>query len=132
LDHQTYFDAIEVERSELEILLERIFRWWLEEAMFSPGLLPEQLGPFAALPHGWTWPRHRHIDPQKQAAADHTYWEIGLLTDEEFLDRESIDPSQHYQQLEQQTERRTRLNLPQPGQADRQVVAAATKDEGDE
>jgi lambda family phage portal protein len=118
LDHQTYFESIDVERTVFDLeVLDRMLVWWSDEAAMIPGLLPEGIGPIADLPHRWAWPAHRHVDPQKEANAAKTLWELGLLTDDGYLVREGVDPEEHFTQLEQQIERRTRLGLPVPGAA---------------
>lgn len=96
LDHQTYFLAIEVERSEWEIaVLDRILTKWLEEAMYVPGILPEGLPPFQMLGWQWFWDAREHVDPSKEATGQATrlssgtshrareYAAVGLDVDEE-------------------------------------------------
>ena len=73
LDHQTYIQSIRVEQSHLEaVVLDRILAAWLDEAALIPGLLPDDLGPFAAWPHQWFWDGREHVDPAKEANAQAT------------------------------------------------------------
>ena len=73
LDHQTYFQAIRVEQAQIEeLILDRLFAAWLDEAMHIPGLLPDDLGPFVALDHAWFWDGQEHVDPAKEANAQAT------------------------------------------------------------
>lgn len=73
LDHQTYFKAIRVEQAQLEeTVLDRVFAAWLDEAALIPGLLSNNLGPFADWPHQWFWDGHEHVDPAKEATAQAT------------------------------------------------------------
>ncbi|MBX3399537.1 MAG: phage portal protein [Gemmataceae bacterium] len=73
LDHQTYFKAIRVEQTHLEVVvLDRILAAWFDEATLIPGLLPTDLGPFADWPHQWFWDGHEHVDPAKEANAQAT------------------------------------------------------------
>jgi len=70
LDHQTYFKAIRVEQSQLEVtVLDRILAAWFDEAALVPGLLPDDLPPIASLAHQWFWDGHEHVDPAKEALA---------------------------------------------------------------
>ena len=70
LDHQTYFKAIAVERSEWEIsCLDRIFAAWFDEAVLVPGLLPGNMGAMLEVPHSWHWDGREHVDPKKEADA---------------------------------------------------------------
>jgi len=71
LDHQTYFKAVRVEQSHLEVtVLDRILAAWFDEAVLIPGLLPAGL--IAEWPHQWFWDGHEHVDPAKEAAAQAT------------------------------------------------------------
>lgn len=137
LDHQTYFGAIDIERSALERrVLDRIFRWWVSEAVFVPGEIPDGIGPLSELEYLWRWPRHQHIDPQKQAAADLTYWMHGHLTDEELQIENGRDPEEHYESLARQQARRRELGLPLPGQVqlppDMQAPAGSQEETADD
>jgi capsid protein len=70
LDHQTYFKSIRVDQSHMESrVLDRILHAWFDEAVLIPGLLPTDIGPFAAWPHQWFWDGHEHVDPAKEARA---------------------------------------------------------------
>lgn len=71
LDKQTYWRAIEIERSELKRkLLDRVFMRWLSEAVLIEGYLPES---FRALDfelrHRWFFDGMLHVDPEKEAKA---------------------------------------------------------------
>jgi len=75
LDHQTYFKAIRVERSEFECrVLDRILNEWLREATRALGILPARGGLRDAMtvPHAWFWDGHEHVDPLKEATAQST------------------------------------------------------------
>lgn len=116
LDHQTYFEFVDIERSNLETrFLDRVFLWWINEAVFIPGEIPAGIGPIDQLEYTWRWPKHQHIDPQKQAAADNTLWNLGLLTDEEYQLENGRDPEEHYASLERQYKRRAAIGAPLPG-----------------
>lgn len=70
LDHQTYYRALSVERSEIErIALRKILRAWLREAALIPNYLPVGHGPPATWPYTWFWDGLEHVDPLKEANA---------------------------------------------------------------
>jgi len=73
LDHQTYFKAIRVERSEFECrVLDRILNEWLREAARALGIVPASLRDTMNVPHAWFWDGHEHVDPAKEATAQST------------------------------------------------------------
>jgi len=135
LDHQTYFGFIDIIRSDLEsMLLDRIWNWWIEEAVFIPGIIPDGIGPLDALELTWRWPRQMHIDPQKQAQTDLALWHGGLLSDEEYMESNNIDTEEHYLSLDRQFRRRRQIGMPQAGQVQLPPVLddPPEDDEGDE
>lgn len=70
LDHQTYFRSLQVERKSCEeVVLNRLFRAWLDEAVMVPGLLPDGFD-VAAAEWRWFWDGWQHVDPVKEAKAD--------------------------------------------------------------
>lgn len=115
LDHQTYFRALDVERADLEIdCLDRLLSAWFDEAVLVGGVLPEGLGSFDELPHRWAWDQHPHVDPAKEAAAVAQLWQLGLLTDDDYLHGRGVDPDEHYQRLAAQYRRRKTIGAPLP------------------
>lgn len=75
LDHQTYYKAIRVDQSQLaHIVLDRIFRGWLNEAILVSDLLPRWIRTvdFDTLDHQWFWDGTEHVDPAKEANAQAT------------------------------------------------------------
>jgi lambda family phage portal protein len=73
LDHQTYFKAIRVERSEFECrVLDRVLVEWLREATRALGIVPAALRDSMTVPHAWFWDGHEHVDPAKEATAQST------------------------------------------------------------
>jgi len=73
LDHQTYFKAIRVERSEFECrVLDRILSEWLREAARALGIISAALHDAMNVPHAWFWDGHEHVDPAKEATAQST------------------------------------------------------------
>lgn len=120
LDHQGYYDAISCERQHIETnVLDRMLFWWFDEAALLPGVLPDGGPTLAELPYRWRWPRRHAIDPLKQALADETLWEMGLLTDETWCFENDVDVDDLYQQATRQRDRRRAADLPMPGERDR-------------
>lgn len=72
LDHQTYFRAIGIDQCDCEeVVLDRIFAAWLDEAALVPGLLPAE-SIIADMEHNWFWDAPEHVDPNKEANATAT------------------------------------------------------------
>ncbi len=110
LDHQVYHRALDVARQDCELdVLDKIFYAWLDEAIFVAGLIPDNIGQLALLPHAYLWPGHRHVDPLKEAMAAIALHDAGLLTDEEYISREGGDIDEHYQSYERQIQRRSEI-----------------------
>jgi len=78
LDHQTYYKAIRIEQAEIErLVLDRLLRAWLREAVLIEGLLPQWMRQRDALANltlfrGWFWDGLEHVDPAKEANAQAT------------------------------------------------------------
>lgn len=73
MDHLLYRSSLQVERDHCRlVVLEPVFRAWLDEALRIPGYLPQLPAGVtaAALPHSWYWPSAEPIDPEKEALAD--------------------------------------------------------------
>ncbi len=117
LDRDDWLQAVEVDRDEGEcVVLDRLLGWWLDEASLVPGLLPNELNFAGDLPtHSWQWDGHRETDPAKQANADATLWDRGLLNDDELLHRRGVDPDRHFERLKRRLRQRRELGLPVPG-----------------
>jgi capsid protein len=102
LDHQTYYEAIAVERSHWEIeCLDRIFEWWLDEALMLDGYLPA-LDPMDEIPHVWRWPPNKDVDPNDNADANIKLINAGLKSRQQYLIEQDIDPESHAEQLRQE------------------------------
>ena len=77
LDHQSFFKAIRIDQSHLaDVVLDRIFRAWINEAVLIEGLLPQSIRTVIAetegYPHQWFWDGFEHVDPAKEANAQAT------------------------------------------------------------
>ncbi len=92
LDHQTYYEAIAIERSDWEIeCLDRVFSWWLDEALMLTDYLPD-LDPMYELPHSWRWPPNRDVDPSELATTNALLIEKGLKTRRQYWSEQNLDP----------------------------------------
>lgn len=80
LDHQTYARSIEIDRADMESLLNRLLDHWLTEAMKLPGYLPGAKV-IERFPRVWRWPSvGQHADPNKVASARFTDLSSGATT----------------------------------------------------
>lgn len=92
LDHQTYFNAIDIDQASIEEeAVERILFAWLDEAVLIPGLLPEKVGLLEDLPHQWYWDEIEDIDPEKTAKADEIRIRIGTVSRARAYARQGLD-----------------------------------------
>jgi hypothetical protein len=99
LDHQTYYEANAIERVQWEIeALDRIFGWWLDEALMMDGYLPA-LEPMDEIPKVWRWPPQRDVNPAEIADVNIELIRAGLKTRQQYLIEQNIDPEAHAQQL---------------------------------
>lgn len=135
MDHQIYYHAIEVERSDWEIeCLDRIFEWWLDEALLTMPEFQTELIP-TDVPHKWNWKPAVSINPKQDAEAVIALRDAGLLTEEEYLNSQQKDPDVHYQMLARQVEIRKAMGWPLPGTSTPPpppgTPAATPIDEGD-
>ncbi|MCL2646127.1 MAG: phage portal protein [Phycisphaerales bacterium] len=83
LDHQVYFKSIRVEQEQIgRVVLDRILRAWLEEAILVSDFLPLWLRttPFRELEHQWFWDGAEHVDPNKEANAQATRLQSNTTT----------------------------------------------------
>lgn len=74
LDHQAFFKSIRIDQRHLaDIVLDRIFKAWLNEAVLIEGYLPQSVRTLdAEFPHQWFWDGFEHVDPAKEANAQAT------------------------------------------------------------
>ncbi len=71
LDHQAFFKSIRIDQAYLaDIVLERVLRAWIDEAVLIEGYLPQSVRMLnAKIPHQWFWDGFEHVDPAKEANA---------------------------------------------------------------
>ena len=77
LDHQAFHKAIRIDQSYIEeVVLDRIFNAWFQEAVLIEGYLPQVLRTTDAedegYPRQWFWDGFEHVDPAKEANAQST------------------------------------------------------------
>lgn len=122
LDHQVYHRAIDIERSEtVERVVDPTFVRWLREYLSIKSGIRQSDIDLSQYLHRWYWDPKPHVDPEKEANAKIALWDKGLMTDDEFLMEEGIDPESHYEKLAEMIERRKSLGLPIPGVATQQI-----------
>lgn len=118
LDHQLFYKSIEIERSELEdVCVENLFEDWLREYLSQKSGISAASIDVSRYPHLWGWDDLPHVDPQKAAAADKIYWDMGLLSDQEHLLARNKDPDEHYEQLREMYATRREIGMPLPAVA---------------
>jgi hypothetical protein len=99
LDHQTYYESVAISRYQGEVeALDRIFGWWLDEALMMDGYLPA-LEPMDEIPKVWRWPPQRDVNPAEIADVNIELIRAGLKTRQQYLIEQNIDPEAHAQQL---------------------------------
>jgi capsid protein len=111
LDYLLYWGQNDVDRADCEAaVVERVFAWWLDEALLVPGLLPP-LGDIREVEHRFVFPPRRPIDELKSAQTDQIQMAMGHLTDEMWATREATDLEQHYDQLRRMKEARDQIGI---------------------
>lgn len=99
LDHQTYYEAIAVERCDWEIeALDRIFEWWLDEAFMLSNYIVG-VDAMDEIPHEWRWPPNKDVNPSEIADSNIKLIDAGLKTRRDYLFEQNIDPEEHAAQL---------------------------------
>jgi len=85
LDHQTYYKSIRVDQAHMaRMVLDPIFRAWLNEAVLIEGFLPQSMRRTDSLltvqRRGWFWDGVEHVDPAKEANAQATRLQSNTTT----------------------------------------------------
>lgn len=111
LDLQQMDRAVEVQRRYVleQLILDRLFEAWRDEALLMDGYLPQTYTDEAAeYEWGWRWPRSGHVDQLKEAQADTERLENGTATLKEIYSRKGQDYlPQMQQRVREQTEEQT-------------------------
>jgi len=130
LDHQTYFKAIRVEQSHLEIVvLDRILAAWLDEAALLPGLLPDGLPPISSWEHQWFWEGREHVDPAKEAKAQATRLKSHTTTLAEEYARRGLDWEEQVRQRAKEIELLTEIGILAPAVSETQPAMAVMEND---
>lgn len=103
LDHQTYHRSISIEQDYFSrFVLDRLFDWWFDEAVFITDYLPNIDG-LDISDREWFWDGFEHVDPQKESIAQEKkigsgtthrareYARMGLD-----IDAEDVKAAEHY------------------------------------
>ena len=89
MDHLIFDRMIAIIRQMLEKrLINRFFDFWMEFAMYTPGIIPTGLGAFD---YRWYWPKRVAVDPVKQADANKILKEAGLLDEADYWQSEGMN-----------------------------------------
>jgi lambda family phage portal protein len=70
LDNQMFGRAQHVDHSEVEEeVIDRLYDAFIDEAVRTPGVIPDGFPPLSDCSHEWMWEGREHVDPAKEAAA---------------------------------------------------------------
>lgn len=109
LDHQTYYEAVDVDREDTnEDVLDEWFRWWAEEASYVHPELAS-LDSEDLPDHSWYYDGHRHADETKHANATAVMVNAELLPKDDYLMQEGKDPDKHWEKIKKQRKRDAEL-----------------------
>jgi len=90
LDHQTYDRSIDVDRDGTETqMLDRIYPSWLADYAIRESLNMVQIESLSD--PAWFYASRGHVDPKKEADADHVRKNDGLLTDKRYFASQGLD-----------------------------------------
>lgn len=111
LDHINYRNCLSIERGQCEqIVLERLFVAWFDEALMIPGLLPKGIQ-LETCPHEWHWPGFPALDEAAEAQADTVKRNGGLITDSEYFAKRGYDWRDVYRQLGDEKKEREKFGI---------------------
>lgn len=121
LEFQTYIRGIKkdrriyLDRDALSKIFLAWMRWYLAE---QSGMSVSDIDDAFIrqnYPHKWSYRPINHSDPEKQAKADATKLESGLMSDEQYLYEQDIRPREHWDSWQRSVDARTEIGLPIPG-----------------
>jgi capsid protein len=134
LDHQTYFRAIGIDRSEIgDVILSPLYRAWDREYRFTPGAAVNPQG--ADLPDFWEWffDGFEHVDPGKESGADDTRLKNLTDTPQDIYARKGQDWRAGFKKIAEARALAEELGIPWPEKAaPAPVPAVVPADDGDE
>jgi len=112
LDHMDYRDGLVIDRQDCnEVVMDRLFRAYTEEAVMIPGLLPDGATP-ETIEVDWHWPGWAYLDPQKDALADtERLTKNRTMTYEQFFAEQGKDWEEQFEQFAAEREKLEELGL---------------------
>ncbi|MHB1158515.1 MAG: phage portal protein [Phycisphaerales bacterium] len=118
LDHQTYYKSIRVDQAHMaRMVLDPIFRAWLNEAVLIEGFLPQSMRRTDSLltvqRRGWFWDGVEHVDPAKEANAQSTRLQSNTTTLAYEYTRQGRDWESELRQRAKEVALMNELGLPQ-------------------
>ncbi len=138
LDHQSFYRFVQTLRGQIEhIILNRIFREWLNEAWLIPGFFrtPSSFDDVvrAAETIQWFWPGYKHVDPVKEAQAEKIRLENGTLTLQAAYAEQGLDWEQQLRQRAKEYNAMKELGIFEMMQSEKKKeITDADDDENDE
>lgn len=112
LDHINYRNSLDVERADCDhVVLDHLFRTWLDEAIMVKDLLPRGINRMADVPHEWHWPGYAPLDPLIDANADHARISNGTMTWAQFWSKRGYDWRDMMAQQEEERKEIEKLGL---------------------
>jgi capsid protein len=125
LDHVPYQRGLKIDRNDMRLLvLDRVFRAYLQEAVLIPGLIPSVLPPVEECSWCWGWDGWESIDAVKDATADDMRLKNGTSTYAEILAEYGQNWQEQFDQLAREKREAEKRGLPWP------VLAATTTVKG--
>lgn len=105
LDHKEYFKNITIDQADIEdMVLERIFQAWLDQAALISGYLPQPFRTIDTPAHTWLWDRPEHADPTKEATATETRLRTRTTSYARVFAREGLDWLEEFEQIKLERE----------------------------
>lgn len=97
------------------IVIDRVYKAWLAEAVLIPGYLPADLPPATTWQKRWRWDGFGSVDPVKDATANEIMLESGQTTLEAVCAERGDDWDEVLEQQAAEMRKRRELGLPEPG-----------------
>lgn len=123
LDYLLYHSSCDVDRADFELAcLEKIFTWWLDEALLlnsvDPTFFGQTIAPREEIEHEWRFPPRKPIDEIKHAQAMKILYDMGRSSDTEWALESGVDLDAHYDAMQAMFVARKERDLPYPGSED--------------
>lgn len=115
LSNQGYYEFQDVERQDLaDEGLDKILGWYFEDARLA---YPEfaDIDPEDLPDHTYFFDGHPHVDEVKHATATTMFVDSELLSEDDYLMSQGVDPDTHWTKIEEQRKRRAKLDAIAPG-----------------